>query len=131
MKVTDNLQNDISHAPDWFHDSITHESQYKTIISEDHEVAYKAWGNKDNKNVIFLVHGTGAHMKWWDPIAPQFSDTAYVLAIDLPGMGDSSHREDYSFESFSKPLRSNLEPSFFSANNMPTSSKHSLTQAIQ
>ena len=54
MKVTDNLQNDISCAPDWFQDSITHESQCKTIISENHKVAYKVWGNKDNKNVIFL-----------------------------------------------------------------------------
>jgi pimeloyl-ACP methyl ester carboxylesterase len=104
MKVTDNLQNDISHAPDWFHDSIAHKSEYKTIVSEDHKVAYKTWGNKDHNNVIFLVHGTGAHMKWWDPIAPQFSDTAYVVAIDLPGMGDSAHREDYSFECFSKAM---------------------------
>ncbi|MDC1190683.1 alpha/beta hydrolase, partial [Gammaproteobacteria bacterium] len=94
MKVTDNLQNDISHAPDWFHDSIAHPFEYKTVISDNHKVAYQAWGNKDQQNIIFLVHGTGAHMKWWNPIAPQFSDEAYVLALDLPGMGDSAHKNE-------------------------------------
>ena len=104
MKVTDNLQNDISHAPDWFHDSIAHPFEYKTVISDNHKVAYQAWGNKDQQNIIFLVHGTGAHMKWWNPIAPQFSDEAYVLALDLPGMGDSAHKDEYSFAAFSQAI---------------------------
>ncbi len=104
MKVSDNLQNDISHAPEWFHKAINFSADNKTIESEGHNVHYQSWGNVHSKKIIFLIHGTGAHKKWWDPIGPQLANDAYVLAIDLPGMGDSDHREDYSIKSFSTAI---------------------------
>ena len=87
MKVSDNLQNDISHAPEWFHKAINFSADNKTIESEGHNVHYQSWGNVHSKKIIFLIHGTGAHKKWWDPIGPQLANDAYVLAIDLPGIG--------------------------------------------
>jgi pimeloyl-ACP methyl ester carboxylesterase len=108
MKVTDNLQNDISHAPEWFHESLKNKSECKTILSNKFKVNYQTWGNRKSKNVILLIHGTGAHMKWWDPIAPHFSNNSYVLALDLPGMGDSDHQDNYSFKLFSEAIISIL-----------------------
>jgi len=104
MKVTDNLKNDISNAPEWFFKSIESQVKKKKITSADHAISYQTWGNKKHKNILFFIHGTGAHMRWWDPIAPQFSKDSYVIAIDLPGMGDSTHRENYSFASFAEAI---------------------------
>ena len=47
-----------------------------------------------------LVHGTGAHKKWWYPVGPKLNNKAHVIAIDLPGMGDSDFREKYKVEDF-------------------------------
>ena len=51
-----------------------------------------------------LIHGTGAHKKWWDPIAPLINEKFSVIAPDLPGMGESDHRKEYNFEEFSEAL---------------------------
>ncbi|CAN7647263.1 alpha/beta hydrolase [Phenylobacterium sp. LjRoot219] len=45
---------------------------------------------------LVLVHGFRAHARWWDHIAPAFTDRFRVIAPDLSGMGDSDHREAYS-----------------------------------
>ena len=45
----------------------------------------------------------------WDPIAPFISDEYRVIAPDLPGMGDSDHRDEYSYEVFGESILSILE----------------------
>ena len=58
------------------------------------DVSYSSWNSEDeSKDLIILIHGTGAHKKWWDPIAPHLLEMSNVVAVDLPGMGDSGFRE--------------------------------------
>lgn len=49
---------------------------------------------------MVLVHGGGAHSGWWDHIAPFFSRTHRVIALDLSGHGDSDFRSSYDLRTW-------------------------------
>ena len=73
-------------------------------------ISYSKWSSpNDTNNLIVLIHGTGAHKKWWDPIAPQFLDHSSVIAIDLPGMGESGFRDKYGIKDFGECITSVIE----------------------
>lgn len=42
---------------------------------------------------LILLHGVGDHAGTWAGVAPAFTDRYRVLAVDLPGHGDSAPRE--------------------------------------
>ena len=110
MTITDNLINDISNAPDWFLKSIEIESIDLSVDDKKGKVSYSRWdADNHSNNLLILIHGTGAHKKWWDPIAPQFRDVSHIVAVDLPGMGDSDFRESYSIKDFGKCIFSIID----------------------
>ena len=110
MKITDNLENDIINAPQWFHDGIKDVPEDKIVENNLGDISYSKWAsNNESQNLILFIHGTGAHKKWWYPIAPQFKDHANVIAIDLPGMGESGFREKYSIKDFGDCVISVIE----------------------
>ena len=110
MTITDNLISDISNAPEWFLKSIANKGVDVLINNPNGDISYSKWkSNNQSKNLLILIHGTGAHKKWWDPIAPQFIDDANVIAVDLPGMGDSDFREKYSIKDFGSCIFSIIE----------------------
>ena len=110
MTITDNLNNDISNAPTWFKESISVKPSERSINDKDGEISYSKWVSKnDTTNLLILIHGTGAHKKWWDPIAPQFLNETNVIAVDLPGMGDSDFRNNYSIKDFGKCIFSIID----------------------
>ena len=110
MTITDNLNNDISNAPTWFKESISIKPSEQSINDKDGKISYSKWVSKnDTTNLLILIHGTGAHKKWWDPIAPQFLNETNVIAVDLPGMGDSDFRNNYSIKDFGKCIFSIIE----------------------
>ena len=110
MTITDNLNNDISNAPTWFKESISIKPSEKSINDKDGKISYSKWVSKnDSTNLLILIHGTGAHKKWWDPIAPQFLNETNVIAVDLPGMGDSDFRNNYSIKDFGKCIFSIID----------------------
>ena len=110
MTITDNLISDISNAPEWFLKSIANEGVDVLINDPNGDISYSKWkSNNQSKNLLILIHGTGAHKKWWDPIAPQFIDDTNVIAVDLPGMGDSDFREKYSIKDFGSCIFSIIE----------------------
>ena len=110
MTITDNLISDISNAPEWFLKSIANKGVDVLINDPNGDVSYSKWkSNNQSKNLLILIHGTGAHKKWWDPIAPQFIDDTNVIAVDLPGMGDSDFREKYSIKDFGSCIFSIIE----------------------
>ena len=110
MTITDNLNNDISNAPTWFKESISIKPSEKSINDKDGKISYSKWVSKnDTTNLLILIHGTGAHKKWWDPIAPQFLNETNVIAVDLPGMGDSDFRNNYSIKDFGKCIFSIID----------------------
>ena len=110
MTITDNLISDISNAPEWFLKSIANKGVDVLINYPNGDISYSKWkSNNQSKNLLILIHGTGAHKKWWDPIAPQFIDDTNVIAVDLPGMGDSDFREKYSIKDFGSCIFSIIE----------------------
>ena len=110
MMITDNLNNDISNAPTWFKESISIKPSERSINDKNGKISYSKWVSKnDSTNLLILIHGTGAHKKWWDPIAPQFLNETNVIAVDLPGMGDSDFRDNYSIKDFGKCIFSIID----------------------
>ena len=84
--------------PKKFKKSIEYESKIKKINFLDGHISYKSFNLANNEDVAILIHGTGAHKHWWDPLAPQISDIGTIIVPDLPGMGDSSHFKKYDFD---------------------------------
>ena len=91
MKISDSLKADIADAPNWFHQAIEAKLEQKKYAFNGHEVAYQKWDIDDEEQLTVLIHGTGAHSKWWDPIAPLLKSKGTIIAPELPGMGDTSH----------------------------------------
>ena len=104
MEITESLNNDLKTAPDWFHKAISEKPRIETLTQSLGNLSYQVWDKENSNNIILLVHGTGAHKKWWDPIAPIINANCSVIAPDLPGMGESEHRSEYSFEAFGEAI---------------------------
>ena len=104
MEITESLSIDIKDAPNWFQSSISEDPRQEIFSHQLGNIKYQAWDRKDAENIIMLIHGTGAHKKWWDPIAPLLNNNFTIFAPDLPGMGESDHRNEYNFEGFSEAL---------------------------
>ena len=104
MEITESLSTDIKDAPNWFQSSISEDPRQEIFSHQLGNIKYQAWDRKDAENIIMLIHGTGAHKKWWDPIAPLLNNNFTIFAPDLPGMGESDHRDKYNFEGFSEAL---------------------------
>ena len=110
MQITNNLNQDIENAPQWFKDAVELRPVDKIIKHPLGDISYSKWSSSvDTKNLIVLIHGTGAHKKWWDPIAPQFLNYSNVVAIDLPGMGESGFRKKYGIKDFGECITSVIE----------------------
>lgn len=65
-----------------------------TVVSGS-RISFWRWGPAGRPGVV-LVHGGGAHARWWDHVAPWLvTDQRSVVAVDLSGHGDSDHRSEY------------------------------------
>ncbi|HSB96564.1 MAG TPA: alpha/beta hydrolase [Spongiibacteraceae bacterium] len=65
---------------------------------------YLEWPGPVAAPTILLVHGFRAQAHWWDFTAPLLAADFRVIALDLGGMGDSSHRAIYSHRSFADDI---------------------------
>src|SRR3546814_6913575 len=70
---------------------------------EGASVHYLAWGEPGRRGLVF-VHGGGANAHWWTHIAATFAGERRVVAVDLSGHGDSSHRERYELEQWAREV---------------------------
>jgi len=69
------------------------------------QVHYLTWGERgEHKPVLMLIHGYRGHAHWWDAIAPHFAACFRVIAVDLPGMGDSDAWPDYRDHSLAENI---------------------------
>src|SRR5438045_4479563 len=59
-----------------------------------HRVVYYEWGASDNANVVICVHGVGRNARDFDVLAETLSPTHRVLAVDMPGRGNSDWLAD-------------------------------------
>lgn len=93
----------MSETPGWFWEAVETETRSGTIDVDDCDINYLVWSEPGNPG-LFLVHGHNAHAHWWDFIAPFFKDDYQTVALDLSGMGDSHHRDEYSIETYAKEI---------------------------
>ena len=54
-----------------------------------HSVGYRAFGEVSNPNVLLCVHGISRNARDFDDIGQALSDNYYVIALDMPGRGQS------------------------------------------
>lgn len=53
----------------------------------------------EGKSAMLFIHGGSAHARWWDFVAPAFTDNFHVLALDQRGHGDSEWAEPWAYGS--------------------------------
>lgn len=90
-------------APGWFRQALAAEVQTGTVEVLGCEIAFRRWGDPGRPGLI-LVHGGGAHSRWWDHVAPFFARECCVTALDLSGHGDSGRRPVYTFDSWAEEI---------------------------
>lgn len=92
-------------APAWFAAAIAAPTSEHTAISQGTEIRYRSWNIDDgDKPPLLFTHGFRGHSRWWDFVAPYFTDRFRVFALDFAGHGDSGHRENYSRELYSEDI---------------------------
>ena len=55
-------------------------------------IAVKVWGNFETSHIhVLALHGWMHNASTFDPICELLNDQYYIIAMDLPGHGFSSH----------------------------------------
>ena len=70
------------------------ELQEKSLRVEDHEIVYLEGGQGEP---ILMVHGFAANKDNWTRFAKFITPLHHVVALDLPGFGDSTCLENASY----------------------------------
>jgi pimeloyl-ACP methyl ester carboxylesterase len=98
--------------PDWFTAALAAPADDGSVDVAGARISYRAWGSLGTPGVV-LVHGTAAHARWWDHIAPFLQGSASpgsaspdaspdsglrVAALSMSGHGDSDWRDRYSLD---------------------------------
>jgi pimeloyl-ACP methyl ester carboxylesterase len=68
-----------------------------------HRVVYYEWGDADNPRVALCVHGVGRNGRDFDVLGETLASTHRVLAVDMPGRGESdwlADPNDYVFPTY-------------------------------
>ncbi len=91
----------IDAQPQWFKDALAQKPQDCSVSYQEGKLHYRYWPHQSDErsesvaNVV-LVHGGGAHARWYDFIAPLLSPYYNVISVGLPGMGDSDWLKHYT-----------------------------------
>lgn len=91
-------------SPDWFWQAVDDKPSSDYVEVEEVDIHYLSWNKPSPKGLLF-VHGHNAHAHWWDFIAPRYKDEFHTVAIDLSGMGDSDHRDEYSADRYALEIK--------------------------
>ncbi|MGA8988457.1 alpha/beta fold hydrolase [Aeromicrobium sp.] len=90
-------------VPAWFAEALAQSHESREVEVDGARITYRAWG-KPGLPVAVLVHGGAAHAGWWDHVAPHLTADHRVLAVDLSGHGDSSHRGTYALTTWADEI---------------------------
>jgi pimeloyl-ACP methyl ester carboxylesterase len=97
-------QADAATPPAWFTEALAAPVTERMTSQDGVPVAYRMWGGTGGRGIV-LVHGGGAHSRWWDHIGPLLAAAdRRVIAIDLSGHGDSGRRESYTFDAWAREV---------------------------
>lgn len=81
---------------DWIERNLAVPAREYRVAVGGAQIAYRVWGPREADGIL-LVHGGLAHARWWDHIGPTLTGSR-VVAIDLSGNGDSTHRDAYAID---------------------------------
>lgn len=87
-------------VPQWFSSALAAPVEEGACEVNGCAISYRCWGPPGAAGVI-LVHGGGAHARWWDHIAPMLGGQYRVAALDMSGHGDSGRRAEYGLGQWS------------------------------
>jgi pimeloyl-ACP methyl ester carboxylesterase len=90
-------------APAWFRRALEAPVVTEHISVDGCSIAFRRWGDRSRPGVV-LVHGGGAHSRWWDHVAPLLAAECSVAALDLSGHGDSERRARYTFPEWAREI---------------------------
>ena len=86
--------------PQWCQWAFSHQGRSGFVEGDAGKLHYLEWCDSSvgepEKPPLLLIHGFRAHARWWDMVAPYLMEHYRVIALDLSGMGDSAHRDEYS-----------------------------------
>lgn len=82
-------------APEWFDRAMSVPVVEHRIPVEGAAIEALSWGDPFAPPIL-LLHGSMAHARWWNPIAPLLSQDLHVVAMSFGGMGGSQWRSSYS-----------------------------------
>jgi pimeloyl-ACP methyl ester carboxylesterase len=92
-------------APEWFRLALAQPALSRFAVFEGARIHYRHWNEQDDgKPGLLFVHGYRGHGRWWDFIAPFFTERFRVLALDLSGMGESDYRPAYTLAQHSAEI---------------------------
>jgi pimeloyl-ACP methyl ester carboxylesterase len=94
---------DAATPPAWFTEALAAPVTERTAEIDGVPIAYRMWGAPTGRGIV-LVHGGGAHSRWWDHIGPLLAADRQVIAIDLSGHGDSGRRSSYNFDDWAREI---------------------------
>lgn len=94
MSTIDSLDTE---TPAWFIGAVATAAEVGAVEVAGARITYRAWGPKGGDGIV-LVHGGAAHSRWWDHVARLLAADVRVVAPDLSGHGDSSHRDSYCLD---------------------------------
>ena len=90
--------------PAWFTEALAAPVTLGAAATQDGvRVAYRMWGPPTGRGIV-LIHGGGAHSRWWDHIAPLLAADRRVIAMDLSGHGDSGRRPAYTIDTWASEV---------------------------
>jgi len=95
----------MSETPDWFWEAVETEKVSGSVDVDECDINHLSWSQAGNPGLLF-VHGHNAHAHWWDFIAPRYKEGYQTVALDLSGMGDSDHRDEYTADIYAKEILS-------------------------
>src|SRR2546421_13008013 len=79
-----------------------------------HRVVYWDWGAADNPRVALCVHGLARNGRDFDVLAEALASTHRVIAVDMPGLGESDWLAApmvYAFTTYLATLTAVIAPS--------------------
>jgi len=72
------------------------------------EISYTSCGNKDT--TLLFVHGWCINKEYWEPQLKHFCDRYRVVAIDLPGFGQSGkNRSNWNFDEYAADIKAVID----------------------
>ena len=97
-------------APDWFQTAVNRPARSVRCDFLEADVHYRLYESApESAPDLLLVHGGGAHCRWWDFIAGQLDTSFRIASIDLPGMGDSGYLRSYGAAAHADSLAAVVE----------------------